>query len=210
MEITNDLVQKYLNTALDPDDALLQEMEDYAHEHKFPIVDRQMGRLMQLLAGLAGTETVFEMGSGYGYSAVWFTRVLPENGVLHHTDSSEENIKKARECLTRAGTLDKVVFHQGDAIQSLRETDGPFDLIFLDIDKAAYPQAFEEAMKKLKVGGLLLADNILRDGKVTDAENHEPATEGIREFTRLVLNDARLRSTIVPLRDGISISQRIA
>ncbi len=209
MQLTDPGIHEYLNAQLDPHDAILDEMEAYAREQKFPIVGRQMGRLMALLARAAKVKTIFEMGSGYGYSALWFARALPEKGRIICTDSDPENVDRAQEYLDRADVIHKVQLRAGDAIEILAGSPGPYDLIFIDIDKKDYPRALDLALGKTRPGSLILADNVILDGRILDAQNHKPDAEGMREFTRVILSDERLASTLIPLRDGLSVSYRL-
>lgn len=209
MQLTDPAVADYLEERLDPHDEILDEMEAYARETKFPIVGRQMGRLMALLAQAAKVRTVFEMGSGYGYSALWFARALPEKGKIICSEGDPDNVERARQYLDRADVIHKAQLRVGDAIEILAGSSGPFDLIFIDIDKKDYPRALELALSKTRPGSLILADNVILDGRILDPQNHKPDAEGIREFTRMILTDERLESTIIPLRDGLSVSLRV-
>ncbi|MBE7560610.1 class I SAM-dependent methyltransferase [bacterium] len=141
MQLTDPAVADYLEERLDPHDEILDEMEAYARETKFPIVGRQMGRLMALLAQAAKVRTVFEMGSGYGYSALWFARALPEKGKIICSEGDPDNVERARQYLDRADVIHKAQLRVGDAIEILAGSSGPFDLIFIDIGKKDYPRA---------------------------------------------------------------------
>ena len=173
---------------------------------QFPLVGPLVGRFLYQLTLLSGAKKIFEMGSGFGYSAAWFAKALPEAGEIVLTEGSEKLTRQAKDFLKRAALEKKAKIETGDAIQILRRTKGPFDLIFLDIDKEQYPEAFHQALPKIRKGGLLVADNVLWFGKVIDHRDRTEATEGIREFTRLIYGSEDLATTIVPLRDGVSVS----
>ena len=148
------------------------------------------------------------MGSGFGYSAFWFALALPEDGVVHLTDQSRKNLDLAKRSLTQANLVHKAKFHAGDAAQTLAETNESFDIIFVDIDKETYPKALELAKLKIKVGGLIIADNLLWFGQVLKTHG-DRAAEAIKEFNRMLFNDCNFISTLLPIRDGVGVAYRI-
>jgi len=188
----------------------LAAMEAEAAETDFPIIGPASGQFCYLLARLAGARTVFELGSGFGYSTAWFARAVRENGggVVHHTVWDQALSDRACKHLATLGLLDLVTFRVAEAVQALRETPGPFDLIFNDIDKEGYPAALPVIREKLRPGGLLITDNLLWHGRVTDPANEEASTRAIREYTRLVATDPGWTAMIVPIRDGLLVARR--
>ena len=208
MEIISSAIERYIeghHTELDP---VLLEMERLGRTQNFPIVGPQVGRALFILARLLRAERVFEMGSGFGYSAYWFARSLPAGGKVYQTDMSESNSKLARDFFERGGFLKKAEFLVGDGVKLIEQAKGEFDIIFIDMDKADYPAAFKQAKRYLKKGGLLIADNCLWFGKVLQ-ETEEPETLGIKEFTRLLFQDPEFFATILPIRDGVGVGYRI-
>jgi len=185
----------------------LLEMERYAAEHNFPIVGPACAHIGYQMARIIGARRVFELGSGYGYSTAFFARAVQENGggEVHHVVWDEDLSKKARGHLAALG-LDAVVrFHVGEAVATLKETPGPFDLIFDDINKKDYPASLPEIDRKLRPGGLLIVDNMLWSRRVMDPADQTPDTEGVREMTRLLRGEQWI-SSIVPIRDGLLIA----
>lgn len=208
MDIVAPALDAYLLEVTPPRDAPAEEMERLARERRFPIVGPLVGRLLNLLARSIGARSVFECGSGYGYSAYWFARALPAGGRVVLTEGSKENCDSARDFLGRAGLLDKVEINQGDALEILPGRPGPFDIVFCDIDKRDYPRVHPLLRSRLRRGGLFICDNMLWSGRVLD-RNADADTRGVRELTRLLYADPELHTTIVPLRDGVSISLRL-
>lgn len=190
--------------------AELQAMEAEAARAGFPIIGPACGQLCYLLARLAGAREVFELGSGFGYSTAWFARAVAENGGgrVHHTVWDQALSDRARAHLAALGLGGIVTFHVGEAVAALREVGGPFDLVFLDIDKVGYPAALPEIRDRLKPGGLLIADNLVWSGRVLDPADASPDTEAIREFTRRVTGDPAWAATILPVRDGLLAARR--
>ncbi|HXV85290.1 MAG TPA: O-methyltransferase [Gemmatimonadales bacterium] len=203
-------VSAYLERLVAPRPRELQVMEEVAARTKFPIIGPAAGQFCYLLARLIGARAVFELGSGFGYSTAWFARAVVENGggVVHHVVWDADLSSRARGHLQVLDLDQAVRFHVGEAVATLREATGPFDLIFNDIDKAGYPAALPVMRERLRPGGLLLADNLLWHGRVLDDADTSPDTAGIREFTRLVMADPSWTASIVPIRDGILVAQR--
>ncbi|HEX6208102.1 MAG TPA: O-methyltransferase [Actinomycetota bacterium] len=213
MDIVNPEVERYLRELLDEDHPVAAEMEDRAEEHDFPIVGRVVGQTMEVLARSIGARRVFEMGSGYGYSAYWFSRAVGPEGEVHMTEGDAENQRLALDYLERAGFADRVRSHVGDALELIDDTPGEFDVVFCDIDKHGYPEAWRKARERIRVGGLYLCDNVLWSGRVAqdDPEDRRPEwTTAIREHNEAVARDERYRSTIVPTRDGVTVALRVA
>jgi len=190
-------------------DPVLAGLEAEAAETGFPIIGPASGHLCYLLARLTGARRVFELGSGFGYSTAFFARAVVENGggEVHHTVMDEDLSVRARQVLGELGLLEPVVFHVGEAVAALHEVDGPFDVALLDIDKDGYPSALPVIEAKLRPGGLLIADNMIRDGRVFDEEDRSIATESIRAFTRMVMESPDWTATIVPVRDGVLVAR---
>jgi predicted O-methyltransferase YrrM len=191
------------------DEPVLLEMEREASDRGFPIIERLCGVTIELLARSVGARRVFELGSGYGYSAYWFSRAVGAGGEVHCTDGDAGNEQKAEGYLERAGAWDRVRWHVGDAVTNLAAVDGEFDVVYNDIDKDGYPDAWRAARERIRVGGLYLCDNVLWSGRVLEDEPDE-TTRAILEHNRLIADDERFVSSIVPTRDGVMVALRVA
>jgi predicted O-methyltransferase YrrM len=194
--------------ALEGEDDLLREMHALAEERRFPIVGPEVGRLLFQVARMLRARRIFEMGSGFGYSTLWFARALGADGEVHHTDGDAANTAKARGFLGRAGVADRVRFHTGDAREILKSTPGEFDIVFCDIDKDQYPSAYEIFRDRVRPGGAVLVDNLVWSGRVAAGEESS-ATSGVREYIRRMWGDSRFLSSLMPVRDGVGISIRL-
>lgn len=215
MRLLDDRVMDYLTdlAAAGQHDQVLTEMESRAAEHGFPIIGRAAGRFLETTARMIGARRVCELGSGYGYSAWWFARAVGEDGQLVCTDGSADNAALAESYLRRAGVWDRVDYHVGDAVEGLATTDGQFDVIYCDIDKHGYPDAWAAARERIRVGGIWLCDNVLWDGHVAtggDREGLEGWTAAIQQMNRDVAADPDYVMTISPVRDGVMLAVRVS
>ncbi len=208
--LTYDAVQNHLTALVPPRHPVLQAMEADAEMTGFPIIGPAAGYACYQLARLIGARRVFEMGSGYGYSTAWFARAVTENGggEVHHVVWDQALSDRARASLTEMGYGAVVRFHMAEAVYTLRQTEGPFDLIFNDIEKEDYPGSLDLVRQKLRSGGLLIVDNLLWDGKIFDRAETDAATEGVRELTRRVSRSPDWIANILPIRDGLLVATK--
>ena len=219
-DVLHPSINDYLLDTIPERDEVLTEMETYAQERRFPIVGPLVGRVLHQLVLLTNPTRIFEMGSGFGYSAYWMAKALrqPEARIIC-TDGSQENADRAAGYLGRGGIMDRIDYRIGNALEIIDETEGDFDIIYNDIDKDGYPEAFRKAIPRLRSGGLFITDNMLWLGRVvtydTEAEVPEgdeeeewvhKTTVGVKELTRLLYSSPDVFTTIIPLRDGISVA----
>ncbi len=191
------------------DEPVILEMEAEASERGFPIVGRNVGVTLWVLAASIGAKRVFEHGSGYGYSAYWFGKATGADGEIHLTDGDAANERKAADYLGRAGMWDRMRSHVGDALTSFAAVDGEFDIVYDDIDKQGYPDAWRAARDRVRVGGLYICDNTLWYGRVPpDGEPPDDVTDAIREHNAAIAADDLYVTTILPIRDGVLVACR--
>ena len=208
--LTYPAAQDYITSLVPPREAELMEMEAYAEKNGFPIIGPACGYYCYQLARMIGAKSVFELGSGYGYSTAWFAKAVRDNGggVVHHTVWEEELSESARRHLVKLGSADLVQFHVSEAVEALKKTDGPFDIIFNDIDKEAYPESLPFIKGKLRSGGLLIIDNMLWHGRIFDPKDTSLATQGVHEFTRKITTDPDWIVSLAPMRDGMIVAYK--
>ncbi|HEX9641572.1 MAG TPA: O-methyltransferase [Candidatus Krumholzibacteria bacterium] len=211
MSIHDPALEAYLERLAAPSDSKLAAMTRSGRERGFPIVGPQVGRFLEQQARAIGAEKIFELGSGFGYSTLWFARGMRPDGVIHHTDGDPKNSEEARRHLEEAGFADRVRFHVGDAVEILRGQPAGelFDIVFCDIDKHGYPEAAEEMVRRVRVGGLIIIDNLIWSGKVVDAAVQDPDTEGIRRYQQLMWQNSDFLSSLLPIRDGVGLHLRL-
>ena len=208
MEITSPSVNDYLLGLLPARDEVLAEMEALAADRNIPIIGPVVGRIFYQLIRLKQARRIFEMGSAIGYSTIWAARAAGEGATVYYTDGDPANASQAEDFIRRAGVRKRVEMLTGDALELLDQTPGEFDIIFCDVEKHQYPAAFHKALPRLRRGGLLLADNVLWYGRVTQPPEDD-ATRGIVEFNRLIYSSKELFPTILPVRDGFAVCEKL-
>jgi predicted O-methyltransferase YrrM len=209
MDIVNPQIEEYMATLQSRhDEPVLLEMEREGRERDFPIVGRNVGVTLEVLARSIGARRVMELGSGFGYSAYWFARAVGVDGEVHCTDGDPENARKAEGYLQRAGVWGRVTYHVGDAVEQMATVEGEFDIVYDDIDKHGYPAAWLAARERIRVGGLYLCDNVLWSGRIL-APDADRNTAAILEHNRQIAGDEQFLSTIVPTRDGVFVALRV-
>ena len=204
-------IADYLNQLVPERPEGLAAMEERAARDGFPIIGPAAGQFAYVVARLMGARRIFELGSGFGYSTAWFARAVIANGggEVHHVVWDEALSAEARDRLGGMGLGEVVRFHVGEAVAALQEAEGPFDLIFNDIDKQGYPDSLPVMAAKLRPGGAILIDNMLWSGRILDPADRSPATEGVREFTRRIGSDPGWEVTLIPIRDGLILARKV-
>jgi predicted O-methyltransferase YrrM len=187
-------------------DEVLAEMEDYASEHRIPIVGPAVARVLQQLALMINAKTVFELGSAIGYSTIWWAQAVGHNGRVIYTDGDPKNAVRARGYFDRTGVSSRITLHTGDALEVLSEQKQQFDIIFNDVDKEDYPRVLRMVPPRLRKGGLFITDNVLWSGRVAEKKPKDSTTKAILEFNRQLYDSADFFTTILPIRDGLAVA----
>ncbi len=159
------------------------------------------GKLLMLLAKISGARRILEIGTLGGYSTIWLARALPEGGMLITLEANAEHAEVARKNIANAGLAEMVDVRVGPALTTLpkleKEGAGPFDFFFLDADKTNNPAYFEWALKLSRKGSVIVADNVVRWGAITDDKSTDPSVKGTRHFMELVARDKRVSATAI-------------
>lgn len=194
-----DAVDDYINTLLvGPDDALDAALEASAAANLPPIqVPPNGGKLLNLLARGQGATNILEVGTLGGYCAIWLGRALPPGGRLITLEIDPNCVEVARANVERAGLADVVEVVLGSAHDTMPALEGPFDFIFIDADKASYPEYFTYALDLSRPGTLIVADNVIRDGAIIDANSDDANVKGVRRFNELVAASPRVTATAI-------------
>lgn len=211
-------VDGYIESLFGASDPILEHALKASDDNGLPEIQisANQGKLLYLLAKLIGAKRILEIGTLGGYSTISLARALPEGGKVVTLEYEPKHAEVASQNLAHAGLADRVQVVVGAALDTLPsvESEGPFDMVFIDADKNNYPGYLEWALKLTRPGGLILADNIVRGGAVIDADSDDPMVQGVRRFNELLSDDPRAESLVVQLvgakgYDGLAIARRV-
>ena len=195
-------VDNYFGDLLTPTDDKLDAALLANEQGGLPPIDvtRLQGKFLDFLVRISGARRVLEIGTLGGYSTIWLARALPEGGRIVSLELDPHHAEVARANFENAGVLDRVDLIVGPALETLpnlEKTAAPFDLIFIDADKQSYPQYLHWALKLSRPGTVIVADNVVREGKVIEPDCDDPNVQGVRRFTKLLAAEPRLSATVL-------------
>lgn len=196
-------VDRYINDLLIPPDTALDAALQASRAADLPPINVSpaQGKLLHILARIQGARRILELGTLGGYSTIWLARALPDGGRLVTLEASPRHAEVARKNIARAGLANVVELRLGPALDSLKqmaaERIAPFDFIFIDADKPGYADYLTWTLKLSRPGTLILADNVVRNGKVIDPSNDDPMVQGIRRFNQVLVSERRLTATTI-------------
>ncbi len=204
----SDDVDRYIAGLFAQEDDLLRELRDDAVRTGLPAISvpPETARFLQLLLRAVGATRVLEVGTLGGYSAIWMARAMGEGGSILSLEIDPEHAAFARRYIERAGFSRTIEVRVGPALQLLPTLDGQkFDAVFLDADKEPLPTYLDWALRLLRPGGLVIADNTLRGGRVADPAEDDEQLRAIREFNRKLASNSRVTGLVVPIGDGVAV-----
>lgn len=195
-------VDQYISELLAVEDAALKAVEQSIIDHGIPqmSVSPNQGKFLQVLATLCKAQRILELGTLAGYSTIWMARALPRGGRLLSIEFDSTYARVAQENIDRAGLTNAVDIRIGKALDILprlqTEDAGPFDMVFIDADKPPYVEYYEWALRLSRPGTLIIADNVIREGKVLNPDHEDERVQGVRRLNQLLANDRRVSATI--------------
>jgi caffeoyl-CoA O-methyltransferase len=204
-------VEEYAEQHTTPDGELFERLAAETREKTSApqmMVGRIEGRFLATLVRLVGARRILELGTFTGYSSISMASALPPDGRVITCDVDPDAAGIARRYMDESGHGDKIEIRLGPALDTLRELEGPFDLVFIDADKANYVAYYEAALPLLADDGLLIADNVLWSGRVVEDDGDE-STLAIKRFNEHVRDDTRVRSVMLTVRDGMTLVQKL-
>ena len=167
------------------------------------------GRILSLISKIISPKKILEIGTYTGYSAICLCEGMDKDGILHTIDNNKELVEIQNKYFKKANLKDKIVQHSGDAKSIIPSIDEEFDIVFIDADKESYPEYYDLIIKKVRSGGIIIADNILWSGKILEkVEKDDQATKSIIEFNNKIIEDDRVKNIILPIRDGLNIVRK--
>ena len=205
-------IEEYLEQHTTPMDEVLHELYRETHLHAMnprmasgPV----QGRFLQLLCQLMQPKKVLEIGTFTGFATICLARGMASDGLLTTIEANEEYEGIIRKYLAKAAVADRVRLIIGDAKEVIPTLEGGFDMVFIDADKISYPSYYDLVIEKLNPGGVILADNVLWEGKVLNVGTKERDTKAIQAFNDKVQNDPRVENVLLPLRDGLMMVRKL-
>ncbi|HEV3406659.1 MAG TPA: O-methyltransferase [Candidatus Dormibacteraeota bacterium] len=208
VEVTDDL-QAYLDKLVPKRDKVLARMEEEAHRESIPIVDAHEGQVLYLLVKIARAKRILELGTATGYSGIWLLRGT-DGGTLTTYEMDHERAVRARKNFQEAGFGERALVLEENAVEGVARLDQRFDVCFIDLlnsfrSEDITRRAFDLCMERLEPGGLLMADNALRQGEVVHPSNQQ--ARNVAFYNDLVEKHPRLESVVIPVRDGLSVAR---
>ena len=203
---------EYLDQLLLASDDLLAEMEAYAAEHRVPIADREVARFLEITARSMNAKRALECGMAIGYSVIHLLRGMGDDGRVITIDPSDEMISRASDYLARAGLRQRTQIEKGYALEVIPRLNEEFDLLFIDAVKEEYRGYLDLGLPKLRVGGVVICDNLLWGGQVAGeirSDDQKASTEALREFNQYFVSHPQLRAQVLPVGDGLGYAVKI-
>ena len=205
-------LEEYIRNHTEPEDPLLEELERVTHTsvlNPHMLSGRIQGKILEMLSRMIRPESILEIGTYTGYSALCLARGLNDGGRLHTIEKNDELEDLIRSYFSRSRQAAQLHLHIGNAFDIVPGLKESFDLVFIDGDKREYPQYYDMVLPLVRTGGYILADNLFWGGKVIDPATHkDPSTRGILEFACKVKDDPRVQQVLFPVRDGLMVIRK--
>ena len=212
MDFISDKLADYLNKNSEKEPEILSRLSKETHQK---ILQPRMlsghiqGRFLSFISKIKSPDKILEIGTYTGYSTICLAEGLSKNGKIDTIDKNEELIKIQNKYFEESGFRNKIIQHTGYAIDILKNLNEKYDIIFIDADKENYINYFNQVSNKLSKNGIIISDNVLWSGKVLDSNKMDQETSTLVQFNKIINDDKRFKSIILPIRDGISISRLV-
>lgn len=210
--MVNDKINEYCENHSSPESEALRQISRDTHANLLKprmLSGHLQGRLLSMISQILQPLNILEIGAYTGYSAICLAEGLAEGGKLISIEADEELESRIRRNIDLAGLSEQIDLKMGNALEVIPTIDTIFDLVFIDADKLNYIKYYDLVIDKLKVGGLIISDNVLWDGKVAEPNKNDSTTKLLREFNAYVHNDTRTKNVLLPIRDGLFVSRKI-
>ncbi|MBR5474975.1 MAG: O-methyltransferase [Lachnospiraceae bacterium] len=204
----------YLNSLDDGGSAICRQIAKEARADFVPIIRKETAAFLRTMVAMQRPKRILEVGTAVGYSAIMMAEAMPEDGHITTIEKYEKRIPLAKENFKRAGVEEKITLLEGDALEILKTLDEPYDMIFMDAAKGQYIHFFADVMRLLKVGGVLISDNVLQDGDMIESRyavtrRNRTIHARMREYLYELKHNEALSTSIIPLGDGVTLSTKI-
>jgi len=212
MDFISEKIAEYLSQNSEKEPEILSKLNQETHQKVLQprmLSGHIQGRFLSLISKIKSPLHILEIGTYTGYGTLCLAEGLAADGKIFTIDRNEELLKIQNKYFEKSGNRDKIVQLTGNAVDILNDLNQTFDLIFIDADKENYVKYFEIVSEKLNPNGIIISDNVLWSGKVVEGDNNDEETDTLKKFNRILNEDTRFETVILPLRDGISISRLI-
>jgi predicted O-methyltransferase YrrM len=210
--ICYDYINDYIRGTIRRNQGILKDLEEYAQANHVPIVQPEVARLLVVLGKLLQPERILEIGTAIGYSSILLSGTLRPGGRIDTIERCELMVETARSNIKKAGLEEIISVISGDALEVLVCLDKQYDMIFMDAAKGQYPEFLPECLRMLKVGGLLVSDNVLYKGMVANEElvvrRKKTIVKRMKDYLDIICNSDELDTSIIPIGDGVALSYR--
>ena len=212
MDFISEKIAEYLSQNSEKEPEILSKLNQETHQKVLQprmLSGHIQGRFLSLISKIKSPLHILEIGTYTGYGTLCLAEGLAADGKIFTIDRNEELLKIQNKYFEKSGNRDKIIQLTGNAVDILNDLNQTFDLIFIDADKENYVKYFEIVSEKLNPNGIIISDNVLWSGKVVERDNNDEETNTLKKFNRILSDDTRFETVILPLRDGISISRLI-
>ena len=212
MDFISDKLADYLNKNSEKEPEILSRLSKETHQKILQprmLSGHLQGRFLSFISKIKSPDKILEIGTYTGYSTICLAEGLSKNGKIDTIDKNEELIKIQNKYFEKSGFRNKIIQHTGNALDILKNLNEKYDIIFIDADKENYINYFNQVSNKLSKNGIIISDNVLWSGKVLDSNQMDEETSTLVHFNKIINDDKRFKSIILPIRDGISISRLV-
>ena len=212
MDFISDKLADYLNKNSEKEPEILSRLSKETHQKILQprmLSGHLQGRFLSFISKIKSPDKILEIGTYTGYSTICLAEGLSKNGKIDTIDKNEELIKIQNKYFEESGYRNKIIQHTGYALDILKNLNEKYDIIFIDADKENYINYFNQVSNKLSKNGIIISDNVLWSGKVLDSNQMDEETSTLVQFNKIINDDKRFKSIILPIRDGISISRLV-
>ena len=212
MEFLPEDLQKYIEDHSESESDLLQQINRETHLHVLKprmLSGHLQGRVLAMLSHMLQPSRILEIGTYTGYATLCLAEGLRANGKLVTIDSNEELAIRTQSYFDQSEFKDQITMEVGNAVEVIPTLQESWDLVFIDADKGNYSHYFDLVIDKMNTGGIIIADNVLWSGKISDTKKNDPATLALRAFNAKVHADSRVQNVLFPIRDGLMILRKL-